>query len=248
MDAVLNLPRETLYYSRILWHGDSESQALDYVLSLTVEELAEASLGSIALARKTFEELLLGEKIPDGIFYGIDKDWREFCSRRGKKAFCDIDSAELGDRVMLCLEAIHDRWVRDNSAKYKRDDSRLFQHLPFVFLGEREMAKDLFFLKALADAFALDLGDYGNPERPFIPAVWIVEAFYRRVSRYKEEYGIFGDKALYAHLEGVVLSYEAISEGYLGKSRFEYMRAPDRISLLAESVARENSAFCFMTD
>ncbi len=241
--TTFNIPQESIFYSLILWHGYSPEKAEEQVLALTKEEVVRVSKGSIALAKEIFERVFLKREIPHEIFYDIKSSHREYYKNLGEKVFSSYDEDTFGDMVVLCLEEIHNRWVADNSAKYSRGDDKLFQHLPLAFIGEKEMAKDLLFLQALAKAFSFSLGEYGDTDTPFIPSDLIKEAYARYVERYVKKYDICSFDQLCLHINDISSFYPYLLMGEKGRERKEYMTSPEKVLILANSILSLNPIF-----
>lgn len=154
------------------------------------------------------------------------------------------DKTVVYDTIIEILSTIHNNWVVENAKKYNRDaekqDKRLFQHLPIELIGMEEAAKDLLFLAPYLQRMGIDCGymenkSWGN----FIPSKEIVNAFNRRVERYKNTNNIKNKDTLAQHIVNAVDTYPSLQGIGISEDRRNYMK--DRVSLLVAQTIKVNS-------
>ena len=154
------------------------------------------------------------------------------------------DKTVVYDTIIEILSTIHNNWVVENAKKYNRDaekqDKRLFQHLPIELIGMEEAAKDLLFLAPFLQRMGIDCGYMeNNGGGNFVPSKLIVNAFNRRVEKYKNTNNIKNKDTLAQHIVNTIDTYPSLQGIGISEDRRNYMK--DRVSLLVAQTIKVNS-------
>ncbi len=138
--------------------------------------------------------------------------------KKNKNLLKDKTEEEKFDIVVDMLEKIHDTWVLNNSKKFDRgnlekSEKMLFQHLPLALIGIKETAKDAMFLAPFLENVGIHIGDMSNtPYGEFVCCEPLVEAYNRKVEKFKSAYNIKSKDDLRKNLKTIIKDYAPLHE------------------------------------
>lgn len=124
-------------------------------------------------------DVITGNKIVDDDYFNKMSDYIKASNN------CNLFNIYL--KILLIANDIHDNWVMKNAYKYDRDINKLFQHLPLVLIGEKELKKDLIFIAPLFDKLKIALiSKYYNKHYIINEFLIVYESvFYAYLKKYK---------------------------------------------------------------
>lgn len=124
-------------------------------------------------------DVITGNKIVDDDYFNKMSDYIKASNN------CNLFNIYL--KILLIANDIHDNWVMKNAYKYDRDINKLFQHLPLVLIGEKELKKDLIFIAPLFDKLKIPLISKYYSKHYIINEFLIVyeSVFYAYLKKYK---------------------------------------------------------------
>lgn len=124
-------------------------------------------------------DVITGNKIVDDDYFNKMSDYIKASNN------CNLFNIYL--KILLIANDIHDNWVMKNAYKYDRDINKLFQHLPLVLIGEKELKKDLMFIAPLFDKLKIPLISKYYSKHYIINEFLIVyeSVFYAYLKKYK---------------------------------------------------------------
>ncbi len=241
--------KEIALYALVKWNGKPESEAIEMINTLSVDELENSVWAK------------------NSVNHAVDSISRKLgLSEEDKKAFSEavyngpedapifskVGELLKGQREEFVLEVlsdIHDGWVVDNSSEKtfnkKKDRKQLRQYLPLPLIGYNEVESDLIFLRPILASCGLDTnelrleGAYHNLVNEFIHAndVTTFQKLIDRIKELKNFYPIIPEELA---LRLMPLSNEIVEQVYNNWKEKDETSAIVFLNAMKEDLAKSN--------
>lgn len=221
------------------WYPDVSERAKQRLLGEANYDLLETSYvnghdaiseGVISL-RKSLKKkaITLPRGFTDYVKYGGGFD-----SAAVRTETVDLTEAEKAEITLTALEAIHDRWVRGNSAQFfdAAKISRRYMFLPMPMIGFKETCGALIFLEPILRELGLEA-----PEQK------LKEAYVERVVIFRNAHKLTSLKAVTSYVMSELYTYKALDATIYKHLNNRYQSAEELANQAVEKMRADGFMF-----
>lgn len=237
MSENMSAARKAHLYALLAWNDKyTKETAVEFVNSQEYKDL-----NNTTWAETSIEQAVEGIK---SVLLGGNETLTATSSFEGHKLEANDQTY---DKVMVILEQIHDKWVRENAKKHDRGNDlksqkNIYQHTPTALIGLDEVCKDLMFLAPFLKEMGVETGEmelsaYGS----YKPNAEIAAAYQRYVEQYKAKNNITSEEELEEHVRACVTQgkyAELQGNDEMSAKRRDYMKR--HISVIVDAIKNKN--------